>query len=210
VYGAGVLAVVGVTCLVLGLHRPTAPAEAATRQPQASSSTAPSASPRARPVAAPAPPVRLSIPALGLSKRLLRLGVNKDGTVEVPSSADADLPGWFELGSRPGATGSAVMLGHVDSLRGPAVFYGLRTLARGDRVDVRLDDGTLARFRVDHVATYANEKFPARKVYAATGFAGLNLVTCGGAYDKDTGYRSNVVVFTRLVRTVPAGAASRS
>lgn len=94
------------------------------------------------------------------------------------------------------------MLGHVDSLYGPAVFYRLRVLKPGDRIHVRLSDGAVAQFRVARVVTYPNQDFPARKVYA--GASGdrptLNLVTCGGTYDRAAGgYQSNVVVYTTYV-----------
>ena len=104
------------------------------------------------------------------------------------------------------------MVGHVDTKTGPAVFYRLRFLDRGSRVDVRLEDGAVAHFEVQRIATYPNEEFPARKVYASDGYAALNLVTCGGAYDKaNGGYQSNVVAYTRLVDTTPAPAGgSRS
>ena len=149
---------------------------------------------------APARPVGISIPAIGVTSRLVGLGLNHDGSVEVP--ADAELAGWYRLGTRPGATGSAVILGHVDSDEGPAVFYLLRTLARGDLVDVATADGRTEGFRVQSVRTYPNGEFPAQRVYAARGSRILNLVTCGGAYDAALGgYQANVVVETRWSRT---------
>jgi hypothetical protein len=156
------------------------------------------------------PPVRLWIPAIGVSHRLLRLGLNADGTVQVPAPRDAAYPGWFALGPVPGELGSSVILGHVDSLDGPAVFYQLRFLTHGDRVDVALRDGAVAHFAVRRVHTYPNAAFPARKVYAPQGYAALNLVTCGGSYDPQTGYQSNVVVYTRLLGTQPPTVAHRS
>lgn len=151
--------------------------------------------------ATPARPVAISIPAIGVRSVLAPLGLNPDGTVEVP--ADPAAAGWYRLGTRPGAMGSAVILGHVDSRQGPAVFYLLGTLSRGDAVDVRLADGLSARFRVSSVRTYANEQFPAHQVYAAQGARVLNLVTCGGAYDADRGgYQANVVVSAQWVRTL--------
>lgn len=148
----------------------------------------------------PARPVAISIPAIDVTSTLVRLGLNGDGTVEVP--ADPGLAGWYRLGTRPGALGSAVILGHVDSLHGPAVFYRLRTLSPGDLVDVRIADGTSERFRVKSVRVYANENFPAQRVYAAKGGRTLNLVTCGGEYDAARGgYQANLVVHAAWVRT---------
>ncbi len=154
---------------------------------------------------APARPVAISVPAIGVVSTLVGLGLNDDGTVEVP--ADPALAGWYRLGTRPGALGSAVILGHVDSVIGPAVFYRLRTLSRGDLVRVRLADGSSERFRVQGVRVYLNDRFPARQVYAATNGRTLNLVTCGGEYDAARGgYQANVVVHARWTASVRAAA----
>jgi sortase (surface protein transpeptidase) len=141
-------------------------------------------------------PVRLTIPAIDVSTSLGRLALQPDQTVEVPS--DPDQAGWYELGTRPGALGSAVILGHVDSTSGPAVFYRLSELRRGDRLSVGRLDGSIVHFKVTSVVTYANSLFPAQRVYATQGRKRLNLVTCGGDYDESNGgYQSNVVVYTR-------------
>lgn len=143
-------------------------------------------------------PTHLTIPALGLSVPLLSLGLNVDGTVSVPT--DIYEPGWYKLGATPGQLGTAVILGHVDSYRGPAVFFKLRDLVVGDRVNVRLADGVTARFRVIGTATYLKASFPSQLVYGARSYGALQLVTCGGAFDNGTGhYLSNVVVYTALV-----------
>ena len=96
------------------------------------------------------------------------------------------------------------MLGHVDSHSGPGVFFQLRTLTEGDQVDVVLADGATATVAVIGVATYAKEQFPARQVYGSHGYSALQLVTCGGVFDSQTGgYLSNVVVYTALVSLTP-------
>ena len=140
----------------------------------------------------------LSIPAIDVRADVIRLGQHKDGTVEVPGNpAEA---GWFQLGPPPGAAGSSVILGHLDSMSGPAVFYRLTELRPGDRLTVGLDDGTSVEFRVHSIRTYANADFPAKKVYGKQGRSQLNLVTCGGAYDSSRGgYQANVVVNARKV-----------
>jgi hypothetical protein len=162
-----------------------------TAAPEAGQSTMPLLAPRV------VRPVQLRIPAIKVSADVTGLGLNDDRTVEVPK--DPDEVGWYRLGPSPGRPGSAVILGHVDSVHGPAVFYRLWDLKRGDRVDVRLADATVAHFKVARVVSYANEEFPATKVYrgGAGGRPALNLVTCTGAYDKAAGgYQSNLVVYT--------------
>src|SRR5664279_5537161 len=111
------------------------------------------ATPTQPPAAVRSVPVSLHIPAIGLSVPLSTLGLDPDGTVEVPTSYQQ--AGWFGLGPSPGQSGSAVMLGHVDSHSGPGVFFRLRTQTEGDQVDVVLGDGATATFAVIGVATYA-------------------------------------------------------
>lgn len=148
-------------------------------------------------------PVTLDIPAIGVAAEpLLGLGLNADDTVEVPT--DYARAGWFDRGPAPGEVGSAVILGHVDSSRGPAVFFRLRELRPGDRVEVGLADGSTGLFAVTAVETYPKEQFPARRVYASMGSRDLQLVTCGGEFDRVTGhYLANVVVYTSMVGTLP-------
>jgi Sortase domain len=156
--------------------------------------------PRPQPVLATArsTPVSLHIPAIGVNVPLSALGLNANGTVEVPT--DFQEPGWYRLGPSPGQVGSAVILGHVDSYLGPAVFFDLRKLRAGDRVDVDLADGVVVRFHVLAVAMYPKVTFPSLKVYASHGYSALQLVTCGGAFDYQTRhYLSNIVVYTSLV-----------
>jgi sortase (surface protein transpeptidase) len=147
-------------------------------------------------------PVSLQVPTIGVSTSLSALGLNATGTVQVPT--DDEQPGWYELGPTPGQIGSSVILGHVDTFKGPGVFFRLRTLEAGDQVDVTLADGTVVRFAVSTVAQYTKAHFPDQEVYASHGFSGLQLVTCGGTFDSQTGhYLSNIVVYTTLVGTSP-------
>ena len=147
-------------------------------------------------------PMELHIPAIGLTQPLAILGVNANGTVQVPTNIQQ--PGWYQFGPTPGEVGSAVILGHVDSYRGPAVFFKLRDVVPGDLIGVTLADGGTAQFRVTSVAMYLKTQFPAQMVYTSQGTSSLNLVTCGGVFDSHTGhYLSNVVVYSSLVATTP-------
>jgi hypothetical protein len=142
-------------------------------------------------------PVWLTVPAIGVRTRLVDLGLNKNGTLQVPDSTA--VAGWFTGSPRPGAIGSAVIAGHVDSRTGPAVFFWLRTMRRGERIYVRRADGTLAVFTVFSVRMYPKDKFPTAAVYGPVPDAELRLITCGGIFDQSLGsYLSNVVVFARL------------
>jgi sortase (surface protein transpeptidase) len=139
---------------------------------------------------------------MGVSVPLSQLGLNADKSPQVPTKYQE--PGWYKFGPAPGMMGSAVILGHVDDKNGPAVFYELTSLKAGDKVDVSLANGAVAHFAVKDVEKYLKSQFPSQKVYGSHGYRGLQLVTCGGDFDKATGhYLSNVVAFTALVSTTP-------
>jgi hypothetical protein len=145
----------------------------------------------------PARPAWLSVPAIGVRTSLVDLGLNPDGTLQVPASTA--VAGWFTGSPRPGMVGSAVIAGHVDSRAGPGIFFWLRTLRPGDRVYVGRADGTMAVFTVTSVRMYAKDQFPTAAVYGPVPDAELRLITCGGVFDRSLGsYLSNVVVFARL------------
>jgi sortase (surface protein transpeptidase) len=148
-------------------------------------------------------PVRLDIPAIGISTALMSLGLNADGTVAVPP-VRADAPaGWYRNLRTPGEVGPSVILGHVDTAHdGPAVFYRLRELRPGDTATVRRADGSTAVFTVDRVVEVAKSDFPTGDVYGPVAFPALRLVTCGGTFDHvHRTYRGNIVVYATLTAT---------
>lgn len=202
---AAVLLLVGTGCLLAALHQYQHPlaAPAILRRATTPLTAAPPPTATTIPPVGRSVPVTLQIPAIGLAVSVSALGLNPDGTVEVPT--DVQEPGWFDPGPSPGQVGSAVILGHVDSYQGPAVFFQLRSLLAGDPVEVTLADGVITHFVVTSVVMYPKTQFPDERVYGSHGYSALQLVTCGGTFDSQTGhYLSNVVVYTSLVATTPS------
>jgi hypothetical protein len=139
-------------------------------------------------------PVSLIIPAIGVRTRLVELGVTAGGALQVPSTTV--VAGWYTGSPRPGAIGSSVIAGHVDSYLGPGVFFRLRLLQPAERIYVLRADGTLAEFRVTAVRTYLKSRFPTTAVYGPAPGPQLRLITCGGTFDPAlSSYLSNVVVY---------------
>lgn len=165
----------------------TAPAPATTAPPSAPPATT------APDVPARGTPARIRIPTIGVDAPVVDLGTNPDGTLQVPDWQDA---GWWHRGPEPGQRGPAVIVGHVDSTSGPAVFHRLRDLVPGDVIEVDLDGGGTARFAVQRTERFAKDDFPTRDVYGLTSGPELRLVTCDGEFDASTGhYVDNLVVF---------------
>ena len=141
-------------------------------------------------------PLRIEIPAIGVRARVVRLGLNADRTLEVPTRFGE--AGWWAGGARPGERGPAVIAGHVDSRTGPAVFYRLSKLRRGDRIAVVRRDGSRVRFVVRRSQRYPKHRFPTARVYGPTRGATLRVITCSGAFDRSSGhYLDNTVVYAR-------------
>jgi LPXTG-site transpeptidase (sortase) family protein len=195
-FAAGLVVIVaGTTGLLLTRHstpamRPVAAGVGALPAPTGPI-VAPPQSAVPRPVAAP---VSLTIPLIGVSTKLITLGLQSDGSLQVPPTTS--VAGWYTGSPRPGAIGSAIIIGHIDSVKGPGVFFRLDELRRGDQVYVRRADGTMVEFRVTSVEEYLKDRFPTQAVYGPTPDAELRLITCGGAFDNATGhYLSNIVVY---------------
>ncbi|MDT0277022.1 class F sortase [Blastococcus goldschmidtiae] len=213
-----VVAAVAIVVAVTGQQQAPQPAAATDRsESTASESAAPTApAPPAGPQtpaaeAAPAEeavaePVSVSIPSIDVTSELMRLGLNDDGTVEVPPLEADDQAGWYERGPAPGATGPAILLGHVDSAEhGPGIFFDLGALRPGDEIAVAREDGTTAVFAVDKVETHPKVEFPTLEVYGNTSDAQLRLITCGGDFDSSArSYEDNIIAFATLTDTRPA------
>ncbi len=146
-------------------------------------------------------PTRLLIPKLSIEAEFeAPLGLNADRTVGVPKGYDT--VGWYKGSAAPGSVGSSIVLGHVDSFRGAAVFYHLGQLTAGDTFSIERADGTTATFVVERLERYSQDSFPSREVYEPVPYAGIRLITCSGTYDRSTRrYSHNLVVYGRLVET---------
>jgi sortase family protein len=199
---------VAVGLLATGLTACAAGARPAARSAASPPVPAPAAAPtrttvidvpiRSWPRLPPSPPVRIEIPAIGVSSSLVRLGLNPDGTMQVPG--EFQLAGWFTGGPEPGQLGPAVIAGHVDSRTGPAVFHRLRELRAGDQVLVVRADRLMVRFEVESQASYPKQALPGEHLYGATTAPALRLITCAGTFDRSRrSYRDNLVVSARVV-----------
>ncbi|MFF2024549.1 class F sortase [Streptomyces sp. NPDC058171] len=190
--------------LVTGCGGSDTPASAATGRgadsaPTSSASHAgadrPDGSPSGSTASRPAAPTRVSVPSLGISSELMPLGLNEDGTVEVPPAERGMTAGWYTGRPVPGAPGPAVIIGHNATRHGPAVFKDLKDIRKGARITVRNAAGANTHFRVTDTETVSKKEFPTRKVYGSTAERALRLVTCDGAFDAEGHPVDNLIVY---------------
>lgn len=174
----------------LGLIRPSPPLP----RPAISQPPQPSAS------EAPAAPVSIEIPAINVSTRVVPVGQDSEGRMDVPKEIN-DVA-WYRLGPAPGQSGSAVLAGHVDWYTGPAIFFHLKDLKIGDDIYAKDSSGQSWHFKVTQIAEYPDDSFPADAVFndpAPT--PSLNLITCTGKFDRATSnYSKRLVVFSELAK----------
>ncbi|WBB79595.1 class F sortase [Micromonospora sp. WMMD882] len=157
--------------------------------------------PRKFPVMPASTPVELDIQAIDLRAPVHHVGLAPDGTIGVPDERRAHEAAWYDQGPTPGQYGPAVIVGHVDTSTGPAVFHDLRRLRAGDRIEVDRADRSVAVFEVNAVERFAKERLPVDEVYGDFSRPNLRLITCGGRWvGGPTGYADNVVVFASLVQ----------
>ncbi|MGI8949014.1 MAG: class F sortase [Ornithinimicrobium sp.] len=146
-------------------------------------------------------PVSIDIPSIDVTSQLHPLGLNDDGTLQVPTGELYDQAAWYDGSPTPGELGPSVIEGHVTSQGStPSIFFDLGELGRGDTVDVTREDGSVATFKVYATDSFPKDDFPKVAVYGNTEVPELRLITCGGDYDADArAHVDNIVVFAKLV-----------
>ncbi|WP_405874560.1 class F sortase [Streptomyces sp. NBC_00005] len=200
-----------------GHHHPVAPVQAGGPAPaEAPADPAPGAAdgrPRAAertPSAKPAPPPRplprspattLRVPSLGIDSPVIGVRVGADRQLGTPPLDKPKLVGWYQDGPSPGETGTAIAVGHRDTRTGAAVFAALAQVRAGKTIEARRADGRTAVYTVDRVRVFDKARFPDKEVYGPSKRPELRMLTCGGLFNRRTGYTSNVVVFAHLTAT---------
>ncbi|TYR81218.1 class F sortase [Priestia megaterium] len=151
-------------------------------------------------------PSQLSIPKLHIRAFIEKANLNSDGQMTVSDNGKNVV--WFEPGTKPGNEGNAVIAGHVDNKTGPAVFYNLGKLEKGDKVFVSDLLGNILTFTVIDKATYPRNDAPMRKIFGPTFNHQLNLITCAGLFDqKHQTHEERLVVYTELQQVKAAHAS---
>jgi hypothetical protein len=192
--------VVGLLALVLTIAAPAAGCAGSSPAPAAAAPTSAAAPPVA--VLAASHPQRLLIPSISVNTGLIDLGLQPDGSMEVP--ADGSTAGWYTQSPTPGELGPAVLAAHVDWKGAKGVFYDLRRTKPGDPIQVQRADGSTAAFTVTRVEQYPKDNFPTGEVYGDVDTAQLRLITCGGDFDSAAhSYLDNVVVYAELAAPQP-------
>lgn len=145
-------------------------------------------------------PVTLDIPdAKVTARKVLPLGLDSSGELDVPPPSQGDLPGYYTKAVTPGEAGPAIMVAHYDTRYGPALMKNAADIKIGSEIKIGRQDGTAATFKVRQVQQISKGNFPTQKVYGDTNRPELRLITCGGPITD--GHRAdNIIFYADLVR----------
>ena len=140
-------------------------------------------------------PIRLVIPEIGVDAAIESVGLTTSGAMDAPK--DPADTGWFNLGPRPGESGSAIIDGHFGWKNNtPAVFDKLSTLQSGDKIYVEDEKGVMTTFVVRKLQIYGENANASDVFSSSDGKSHLNLITCGGSLDATSkSYSDRLVVF---------------
>ena len=191
---------------------PTAVPVVTPTQPPATVPATDAISPTPVETATPAPPVgiipvKFKIPAIGVDTFVERVGVDKNGDMDVPKNIWN--VAWFGLGYNPGQPGNAVIAGHLDGIGTKAIFWDLDKLKPGDQIMVTGDDNRQLTFEVINSQSYPYSNAPLQTIFGPSTEAHLNLITCSGIFDNHSlMYNQRLIVYTRLVSTSPTPGAT--
>ncbi len=119
---------------------------------------------------------------------------------------------WYQQSAALGEIGNVMLAGHVDYWGvGPSVFYNVRDLVEGDRIDLTGEHGEGFSYDVVWNETFALEELVSgtmADIVAPSDDQIVTLFTCGGEFDYINGeYLSRTVVRGQRVATEPDDAA---
>ncbi|MDT4935164.1 MAG: hypothetical protein QOK11_3056 [Pseudonocardiales bacterium] len=143
-------------------------------------------------------PNMIEIPKLDARAPIVDVYTLPGGELDVPK--DPTVVGWWAPGAKPGAkTGTAILAGHINYNGVEGSLAKIGTLNPGDVVYI---DGvhnrkkTRLKFKITGVRTYDKKALPYKEIFDQKSVGRLAIVTCGGAFDAQTGnYLENIVAF---------------
>ena len=153
-----------------------------------------------------APIVRVRVPRVGIDAPVDVKSVDGSGAMQDPEGPVA--VAWYDFSAKPGTVGNIVMAGHVDYHDyGPAVFWELRNLKSGDRVEVTLADGQTFIYEVASMDYYSASSAPVDEIVGATPYEALTMITCGGSFDSSRlEYNERLIVRAKRVTTTASSS----
>ena len=148
---------------------------------------------------APDEPRYIFIPSINIAAIIGQLGLTAEGQLGSPDNVyDTD---WYNGSSLPGRSGATVIDGHVSSWTADGVFYNLKLLQPGAKIQIEKGDGTLITYQVvtKQIYNYQNVDMKALLAPVNPGSPGLNLITCTGEVIPGTNeFNQRLVVFATI------------
>ncbi len=143
-------------------------------------------------------PRRIILPSIGAEGCIQKVGVDQNNAVAVPSNIH--LAGWFVNSVKPGDEGVSLIDGHVRGKYGPAIFTDLKKLNSGDKFQVEFGDQSIRNFEVVSSEELSIESVVKQMFTPKQGVdRQLNLITCGGNFDRNNQHYDKRVLFVSKI-----------
>ncbi|MDQ3656577.1 MAG: class F sortase [Chloroflexota bacterium] len=151
-------------------------------------------------------PMSIKVEAAGIDAEVEALDI-VDGKMEDPTGPW--VVSWYRQSAALGEIGNVMLAGHVDYWGvGPSVFYNVRDLVEGDRIDLTGENGELFSYDVVWNETFALEELVSgimAEIVAPSEDQIATLFTCGGEFDYVNGeYLSRTVIRGQRIAPEPA------
>lgn len=145
-------------------------------------------------------PREIQLPTINSSGFIQKVGLDQNNAVAVPSNIH--IAGWFINSVKPGDEGLSIIDGHVAGWYADGIFKKIGSLKTGDEFTVTYGDNSMRNFKVVEVKTISVEE-ASNYLFQKDSqiISQLNLITCGGRFDRDTNqYDSRVIVKSELLQ----------
>lgn len=148
---------------------------------------------------APDQPRSILIDSINVAGLIQKVGLNKDNAITAPSNIN--FAGWYTGSVKPGELGLSIIDGHVSGIYSDGVFKNLLKLKNGDNFEIEYGDKSTRKFEVVEVSILPEKDsatFLLTKIKTIE--RQLNLITCGGKFDKTTQtFADRVIVVSRYI-----------
>lgn len=144
-------------------------------------------------------PRSIIIPSIGVNGFVQKVGIDQNNEIAVPNNIH--FAGWYTNSVKPGEKGLSIIDGHVDGPTSQGIFGNLNSLEKDQIFEIEYGDGSKISFKVvDKIQVKVEDAYNVLFSKKSEITSQLNLITCGGNFNLDTGrYDDRIIVVTERI-----------
>lgn len=144
-------------------------------------------------------PRLITVPKINAIGPIQKVGNTKENAIAAPSNIH--FAGWYVSSVKPGDAGLSIIDGHVSGKYVDGIFKQLKEVKPGDQIVIEYGDASRRIFEAVEIKTIPEAESAEFLLTKRDDIEQqLNLITCGGTFDRNTQkYTDRVVVVTKMV-----------